>query len=140
MTHPSFNAEQLLNDAARRPRGSENGSWPQPDMRLIKDDRLPVPAFDWEALPPAYKDLIKHMADDCGAPPDYIAAALIGTASAVLGNVRRVSPWEGWVEQPHLWFALAELAQSEFELASRFVAAPESNQRVGWLGRADLGV
>jgi hypothetical protein len=35
---------------------------------------------------------------------------------------------------------LAELAQSEFELASRFVAAPESNQRVGWLGRADLGV
>jgi hypothetical protein len=27
-------------------------------------------------------------------------------ASAVIGNVRRVSPWEGWVEQPHLWFAL----------------------------------
>ena len=35
---------------------------------------------------------------------------------------------------------LTELAQSEFELASRFVAAPESNQGVGWLGRADLGV
>jgi hypothetical protein len=35
---------------------------------------------------------------------------------------------------------LAQLAQSEFELASRFVAAPESNQGLGWLGRADLGV
>ena len=35
---------------------------------------------------------------------------------------------------------LTELAQSEFELASRFVAAPESNQGVGWLGRADLGM
>jgi hypothetical protein len=32
---------------------------------------------------------------------------------------------------------LAELAQSEFELTSRFVAALESNQRVGWLGRAE---
>jgi NTE family protein len=35
---------------------------------------------------------------------------------------------------------LTQLAQSEFELASRFVAAPESNQGLGWLGRADLGV
>jgi hypothetical protein len=100
--------ERLIADgeASAQKRGEGSSAWPDPDMRLIKDDRLPVPAFDWEALPPAHKDLIKHMADDCGAPPDYVAAAQIGTASAVLGNVRRVSPWEGWVEQPHLWFAL----------------------------------
>jgi Protein of unknown function (DUF3987) len=81
-------------------------TWPEPDMRLIEDDRSAAPDFDWEAIPPVCKDLIEHMADDCGAPADYVAAALIATTSAVLGNVRRVSPWAGWVEQPLLWFAL----------------------------------
>jgi hypothetical protein len=39
-----------------------------------------------------------------------------------------------------LLMALAQLAQSELELGSRFVAAAESNQGVECLREADLGM
>ncbi len=86
--------------------GDKSAKWPEPDMHLIEDDRLPLPPFDRKALPPAWMDWAENTARDCGAPIDYIAATLISVASAVIGNARRASPWEGWVEQPHLWFAL----------------------------------
>jgi hypothetical protein len=85
---------------------SASTGWPEPDMRLLDDDCVLPPPFDWNALPPAWVDWVKNTARDCGAPADYIAATLISTASAVIGNARRVSPWGGWVEQPHSWFAL----------------------------------
>jgi hypothetical protein len=80
--------------------------WPALDMRLLDDDRVPPPPFDWKGMPPAWVDWVEDTARDCGAPADYIAATLISVASAVIGNARRVSPWGGWVEQAHLWFAL----------------------------------
>ena len=79
--------------------------WPPLDRALLNDDRLPAPAFDREMLPPAWVEWTDATAQDCGAPPDYVFANLIGVASAVIGNVRRASPWEGWIEQPHLWIA-----------------------------------
>jgi Protein of unknown function (DUF3987) len=94
-------------DEADEPhRGDKSTGWPEPDMHLIEDDRVPPPPFDRNALPPAWRDWIRNTAEDCGAPEDYIAATLMSVASAVIGNARRVSPWGGWVEQPHLWFAL----------------------------------
>ncbi len=56
---------------------------------------MPAPAFDLEALPPGWVGWIITTAQDCNAPPDYVAANLIGVSSSVIGNVRRVSPWEG---------------------------------------------
>lgn len=79
--------------------------WPPPDMSIARDDRAPAPKFDWEAGPPAWSGWIAETAEDCSAPPDYVAANLLGTASALFGNSRRISPWPGWVEQPHLWIA-----------------------------------
>jgi hypothetical protein len=99
-----------ISDAAKPieppPPRPDHLGWGDPDMVLIDEDRTPPPPFDWEAMPPAWTDWIRATANDCGAPADYIAATLIGSASAVIGNTRRVSPWGGWVEQPHLWFAL----------------------------------
>ena len=43
-------------------------------------------------------------ARDC--PRDYLAAALIGAASAWLRNSRHVAVNETWIEPPHLWLAL----------------------------------
>jgi Protein of unknown function (DUF3987) len=96
----SVSPHQIEQAKAQRP------GWPEPDRQLVEDDHTPPPPFDWEALPPAWRDWVKSTADDCGAPPDYVAATLISTASAIIGNARRASPWGGWVEQPHLWFAL----------------------------------
>ena len=77
--------------------------WPPLDRELLNNDRLPAPLLTSEAIPQGWFDWICATAQDCGSAPDYVAANLIGVASSVIGNVRRVSPWEGWVEQPLLW-------------------------------------
>jgi putative DNA primase/helicase len=79
--------------------------WPEPDRRLVEEARIAPPPFDWEAMPPSWRDWIRETAADCGAPPDYVAGNLFGVSSGIIGNVRRVSPWDPWVEHPHLWFA-----------------------------------
>ena len=79
--------------------------WPDLDKRLLGDDRAPAPALNFDALPQAWTDWVRQMAEDCGSSPDYIASNLIGTASAVLGNARRVRAGDGWIEPPQLWIA-----------------------------------
>jgi Protein of unknown function (DUF3987) len=79
--------------------------WPALDKKLLGDDRAPAPALNFDALPQAWTEWVRQMAEDCGSSADYVASNLIGTASAVLGNVRRVRAGEGWTEQPHLWIA-----------------------------------
>jgi hypothetical protein len=81
-------------------------AWPKLERSLISEDRPPAPPFDWDAVPPVSVEWIKGTASDCGAPVDYVFAVLVAVASAVIGNVLRVSPGIGWVEQLHLWFAL----------------------------------
>jgi hypothetical protein len=65
-------------------------------------------------------------------------APVLSELFAFLGLAATGAIAERWVAEASS--KLTQLAQSEFELASRFVAAPESNQGLGWLGRADLGV
>jgi hypothetical protein len=81
------------------------GWWADPDLDLLSDDRPPVPEFSWDAIPPSWHEYLKATSVDCSAPVDYVTTNLIGVGSAILGNVRRASPWPGWVEQPHLWMA-----------------------------------
>jgi hypothetical protein len=80
--------------------------WPQPDRRLIEDDRAPAPKLDDDALPAGWDEWIEKEASARGCPRDYLAAALIGAASALLGNSRHVAVSEAWSEPPHLWLAL----------------------------------
>jgi hypothetical protein len=80
--------------------------WPQPDLRLVEDGgALPSP-LDADALPAGWGDWIAKEAACRGCPQDYLAAALIGAASAWIGNSRHVAVNEAWCEPPHLWFAL----------------------------------
>ena len=41
-----------------------------------------------------------------GAPPDYVAVALLSVAGALIGNARWANPWEGWQEPPAINAAL----------------------------------
>ena len=82
-----------------------DSGWPKLDKRLLGNDRAPAPTLNLDALPQAWTNLVRQMAEDCGSSPDYIASNLIGTASALLGNARRVRAGDGWIEQPHLWIA-----------------------------------
>lgn len=83
--------------------------WPALDRNLVSDDRTPAPPLDFDALPPSWVPLIEAAAQDCGTSPDYIAANLLGVASGIIGNVRRVSAWSSWVEQVFLWVAAVGL-------------------------------
>lgn len=81
-------------------------SWPEPDMRLIEEDRTPAPVLDDDALPAGWSDWIREEAAARGCPRDYVSAALIGGASAWIGNSRHAAATPTWSEPPHLWVAL----------------------------------
>ena len=80
--------------------------WPEPDMRLVSDDRPRAPTLDDDALPAGWEAWITEEVEARSCPRDYIAAALITAASAWIGNSRRIAATADWIEPPHLWFAL----------------------------------
>jgi hypothetical protein len=97
------NVRAFLADA---PEMSARDTWPEPDMRLVSDDRPPAPTLDDDALPAGWEEWITIEAKARSCPRDYIAAALIAAASAWIGNSRRIAGTADWIEPPHLWFAL----------------------------------
>jgi len=80
--------------------------WPEPDMRLVEDDRAPAPVLEDDALPAGWGGWIAAEAAARGCPRDYVAAGLIAAASAWLGNARHVAATTTWSEPPHMWLAL----------------------------------
>jgi hypothetical protein len=91
-------------DALRRSRARE--TWPEPDMRLVEDDRVPVPLIDDDILPAGWESWIAAEAAARACPRDYVAAGLLGAASAWIGNARRIKAISDWSEPAHLWFAV----------------------------------
>jgi hypothetical protein len=91
------------------PEITERDTWPAPDMRLVNDDRAPPPALDDDALPAGWELWITTEAAARSCPRDYVAAGLIGAASAWIGNARRIKATSDWIEPAHLWFALIGL-------------------------------
>ncbi len=80
-------------------------TWPKPDLRIIEDDRVPAPKLDDDALPAGWAEWITTEAAARACPRDYVAAGLIGTASGIIGNARRVMATADWTEPAPLWFA-----------------------------------
>jgi hypothetical protein len=72
--------------------------WPEPDTRLIEDDRAPAPALDDDQLPADWGDWITAEAEARGCPRDYVAAGVIAGASAWVGNARHVAVTPTWSE------------------------------------------
>lgn len=80
--------------------------WSEPDMSVLAPVRPPAPVMsdsDLAAVFGPWSEWLKSAAIAKGAPVDYVAMALLTTASAALGNSRWVSPWAGWEEPPVLW-------------------------------------
>jgi hypothetical protein len=87
-------------------RATGGAPWPEPDMRLVEDDRAPAPALDDDALPAGWGEWISAEAAARGCPRDYVAAGLIVAVSAWIGNSRLVAVTATWSELPHLWLAV----------------------------------
>jgi hypothetical protein len=103
---PPDGAAEVRRLVAAAPEMTERDTWPEPDMRLVEDDRAPAPTLDDDALPAGWERWIVDEAEARGCPPDYVAAGLIAAASAWMGNARHASATATWIEPPHLWFAL----------------------------------
>ncbi|MEX0285097.1 MAG: YfjI family protein [Paracoccaceae bacterium] len=83
--------------------------WPEPDMTIGNPVRPPAPVMsdeDFAFVFGPWAGWIKDAAETKNAPTDYVAASLLATASAAIGNSRWAVPWEGWKEPPVLWAML----------------------------------
>jgi hypothetical protein len=103
---PRDGAAEIRRLVTAAPEMTARDTWPEPDMRLVEDDHAPAPALEDDALPAGWGEWITAEAEARGCPRDYVAAVLIGAASAWIGNARHVAATATWTEAPHLWFAL----------------------------------
>jgi len=97
---------EQMSVAMTAPVSSLPNIWPEPDLSLVDADQAIPPAFNPAFLPSPWSEWVFEQAEAVGCPVDYVAAALLSSASAWIGNSRRVAATADWVEPPHLWFAL----------------------------------
>jgi hypothetical protein len=79
-----------------------DGSWPAPDMTVLRRSRVAPPPFPLDVLSDAGQ-WVETAAASKSAPVDYVALDLLVVAAGVIGAKRRVSPWPGWDEPSILW-------------------------------------
>ena len=83
-----------LGDAAQ-----EAPEWGNPDMTVLRLGRRPPPPLPLDVFGPLWAQWIEAAA----APPDYVAAPLLASASALIGHARWAQATPGWKEPPHIW-------------------------------------
>lgn len=91
-----------INDADEK---TSRDLWPEPDERIVGDDRAPAPKLNNDALPAGWAEWITEEAAARACPRDYVTGGLLGTTSGIIGNARRARATADWNEPAHLWFA-----------------------------------
>lgn len=78
--------------------------WLALEERFLRPELPKPPAIPLEdVLGARWARWIRQAAQSKAAPPDYVAAALLSVAGALIGNTRWASPWDGWAEPPVIW-------------------------------------
>jgi hypothetical protein len=80
--------------------------WPVPDRSMLQENARPAPRLPVEIFGPTWGEWLLAASDGAGGPTDYVAASLLASAAALIGNARWVSPWQSWREPAALWVAL----------------------------------
>lgn len=80
--------------------------WPAPDMSILAGGRTTPPVMPGAMFGKLWP-LVQDLAEGAGAPVDYVAISLLGTAASLIGASRRVQPFESdqWREPCILWTA-----------------------------------
>lgn len=86
---------------------------------LYKAPELPIPLFGEQ-----WAQWIERAADSKGCPPDFVAVSLLTAMAGIMGNTRRVQPWDGWIEPIILWGVLVGLPSSGKSPATDVVLEP----------------
>src|SRR5262249_26249325 len=77
--------------------------WADPDMDVLRLHRRPSPRLPIEVFGPAWGPWIVAAAEAAACRPDYVAAPLFASASALIGHARWAQASPGWAEPPHIW-------------------------------------
>jgi hypothetical protein len=114
---PSFDTPTIgsaaFNRAVRSAPGDSAGEisvrcifWPPIDASVLQAGRSPVPEFPVALLPRPWRDWVADTARSAGAPPDYVAQAVLAAVAGLCGAgvAARVTP--SWSEPLVLWQAL----------------------------------
>lgn len=105
MGNMSFDAVAVAHAAAAQASG-EPIPWGEPDLLLVRQETTAAPELPLPIFPTAWARWIKEAAEGAGAPPAFVATALLAAAGAVIGNARWPSPWHPWKEPPAINVAL----------------------------------
>src|SRR5215468_9717560 len=83
--------------------GFAGGDWGDPDMEILRLRRRSPSSLPVDVFGPAWSKWIVDAAAAAACPPDYVAAPLLSSASALIGHARWAQASLGWSEPPHLW-------------------------------------
>src|SRR4051794_26710698 len=103
---------------------SEPAPWPPLQRDLAAADPLPPPPINLADFPLPWRKWIERAAEGAGAPPDYVACALLAAIGATIGNARWGSPWPGWAHPPVINVACVGLPSAGKSPAIGAVAEP----------------
>jgi hypothetical protein len=73
------------------------------DTGILRLNRRRPPRFPVEMFGLEWAPWVEATAAGAACPIDYVAAPLLATASALIGNARWAMAWPSWAEPPHLW-------------------------------------
>lgn len=77
--------------------------WAAADMGVLRLHRRQPPSLPLAVFGRDWQRWIEGAAEAASCPPDYAAAPLLASASALIGNARWAQCGPGWSEPPHLW-------------------------------------
>ncbi|MEI6644332.1 MAG: DUF3987 domain-containing protein [Novosphingobium sp.] len=73
------------------------------DLSILHGSRRKPPSFPNNVFHPALAKWCEDAARGAGAPLDYVVGTLLAVSGTLIGNARRISPKENWIEAAHLW-------------------------------------
>jgi Protein of unknown function (DUF3987) len=76
-----------------------------PDLTVLQINRRAPPAFPLDVFDTRWAAWVRTTAAAACCPVDYVAAPLLATAAALIGNARWAEGAPGWSEPPVLWAA-----------------------------------
>jgi hypothetical protein len=100
---PPDGAERVRRIIDAAPEMSARDLWPVPDMDVLRLHRRPPPPFPIAVFGGGWGSWITTAAEAAACPPDYVAAPLLASTSALIGHARWAQATPGWAEPPHLW-------------------------------------
>jgi len=72
-------------------------------MGVLRQHRREPPVLPIGVFGAAWGEWIRIAAEAAACPPDYVAAPLLASVSALIGHSRWAQATSGWAEPPHLW-------------------------------------